>query len=222
MIDDVDLRPGDTYVNRQFFITDKLKQSIDVAKDWVNETLSDFIYYGDYSSNTTIQLHSLDNTTFGLYPSDNGNDDTPCSQGTLRCAGSSVPQIGSSALYAIICGDNEVYLGHDPYALSHISSSIIRSYACKSQLNVRPDWMLIGFFPLSSCDYLKNARYDENFCSHDTTNAAVQETSNIFVQQSKDNNIFKYNKPSWSNVTNISRRVISLKEITEYFIEIRR
>uniref|UniRef100_A0A7S4QZ18 Uncharacterized protein n=1 Tax=Ditylum brightwellii TaxID=49249 RepID=A0A7S4QZ18_9STRA len=167
------IKPGESYVNRQYIMVDSYKSMTKTANDWVNETMQAMLLPNDHSGDT-ITLWSNDDGINGsdkhIFGASIGNGTaSKCSQGVPRCIGSTAPGRGLSALFEVRCGDDDVYVGHDKYHFSpqrYNDTLPIRSYVCDGRdKDVRPQWKLLGFFPPGRCNSLNNSVFVEEFCN---------------------------------------------------------
>ena len=158
------IKPGETYVTRQYIITGRLKEMEKKGAKLLDDTYEDLYAFGELPG-VDIHLYSDpdDYTTFSAHV-----DGSPiiCLQGEIVCTGKSSPHYGMVPLFAITCG-NQTYVGSDKYffAPEGAETDPIRPYVCDGSVElIRPEWKLLGFFEEGSCEKLENAAYNENSC----------------------------------------------------------
>jgi len=161
------VRPGETFVARQYMISGSFLASNKVPYEWVNETYYDVLSSRDEGSiSTTIQLYLSNDRNYFDFTTGNQT----CIHGSLWCNGSSLPGHGKKAFFHINCGNSSI-VGSDLYAFSETSGSkkILRPYAVCYD-DKRPKWDLLGFFN-ESCPSL--------FLSHNNKFCAEKDNSNV-------------------------------------------
>ena len=165
----VRIEPGETFVFRQYMITDELSNTEAAAGTWASEVDLDLLTYNDFENGRTITIYSNDQY-FGAVASEQGaGTTTSCGQGTSKCIGSSTPKSGSKAFFSITCGSAS-YFGPNQYYFSpdrDTPNDTIRPYACTNNIWSRTSWKMLGFFPLNDnvCKSLENSEYDLDFCT---------------------------------------------------------
>lgn len=159
------MKPGDTYVSRQYILTGSLTEMETSAKSWVKEAKDDLYPLGEMPS---VDIHLFSNSSnissFGAYVA---GSDINCLQGQIICSGKASPHYGMTPHFIIHCGDR-TYVGPDRYHFSpprYEESDPFRPYVCDGEIEgIRPEWKLLGFFKDSSCDLLKESKFEENAC----------------------------------------------------------
>eukprot|EP01084_Bolivina_argentea_P176828 305934_1 len=164
---------GNSYINRQFIITDRYINIDPIAKIFVDETYQNFTNIGDIKGRNINIFVDFNNKQFTVLIYNN------CSVGNWlnNCIGCTTPQNGNYPLFVIKCG-NESHVAFDPYVLSPINNTR-KPWICNGMdINVRPKWNFLGFFPYE-CDItaMEEYVYVENdiFC---TVNPTPTPTSN--------------------------------------------
>lgn len=151
-------------MNRQYIITDKFLGTKERAATWVSETFQDLIPAGEHRAREIQLLSSLDGNTFGA-----SFEGQVCERkGRIACTGVSTPKPGLNAHFYIKCGDMR-YVGSDRYIFSESHNpsekAAFRSYSCKGDLSLRPQYKLIGYFKDGSCDNLIGLEFEPKFCA---------------------------------------------------------
>ena len=172
------LRPGQTYLARQYLISDKLGIVDQLTTMLVDETYMAQIDDVDYNGRP-IQLYSNDEEDqqeFGAAAAATvGESTTQCDQGNPVCNGRTTPGPNLSPFFYIECG-NKTYFGPDMYwfmpGRNHSQDivdhdGVIRAYACEGESpHTRPSFRLIGYFNPAdaSCTSLQNHTYSPSYC----------------------------------------------------------
>ena len=160
------IKPGNTYVNRQYIITGKFNDAEVESAKWVPQTYQN-VYSTQRDNARQIQLVSFsDDGTFGA-----SWDKLIClPEGGYVCNGWSHLKAGLQAFFYIECGEKR-YVGPDRYFFSKLSKGsaidkygnvIIRSYICDGDPAHRPHWKLLGYFEQSSCEDFNGKRFDSS------------------------------------------------------------
>jgi len=175
------LRPGQTYLARQYMISDELGNVNEVTNALVDETYMAQIDDVDYNGRSVQLYSSADNDDlqiFGAAASTTvGGTTTSCDQGATACTGRTTPGLNLSPFFYISGCGNRTYFGPDLYyympGRNHSQDIVdhngtIRAYACEGQPPyVRPSFRLIGYFNPSdeSCTSLQRYQYSPSYCN---------------------------------------------------------
>lgn len=125
----------------------------------------------------------------------------------LRCTGSTVPQRGKVAIFAIRCGAS-TYIGEDYYHFAPASASppYHRAYICAGHSqSTHPSWKLLGFFKKGACANIQNAHYDPNICHATTSTTKTGTTTSATTKVSSTTT--SITSTSITTVTNTSTTV---------------
>lgn len=187
LIIDGQLHSGDTYVSRQYMISDSLKMIQKQSSMWIKETYQNFFTNKQNSKSSIIYLVSSSETTYFGYTIDMHPRETcPSNSKTSRqlvCKGLSIPRQEGSTLYPlfyILCG-TKTYIGFDKYFFSP-AGKVIRSYVCHGMnKHTRPIWKLLGYFEHNACDEIlleksKILTFDPDFCTKTNDEDVINDT----------------------------------------------
>lgn len=162
----ISIKPGDTYVSRQYIVVGNLSEMEATSKLWVEEAKDDLYTIGEMPS-VDIHLYSFSSnaSTFGAYVS---GTNIECLQGSIVCTGKATPHFGMKPHFVISCGD-KTYVGPDKYHFSPArlkESDPFMPYVCEGERDdIRPKWKLLGFFIDGKCSSLENSKYIEDGCN---------------------------------------------------------
>jgi hypothetical protein len=167
------LLPGGTLAARQYFILDRLSGMDARARAWAGEARQGVFAPGEVSGRP-VALYSSDGETFGA-----GLVSRGCARGAARCTGSTTPQPSTRPHFAVRCGALS-YVGPDLYAFAEPSGAagVVRPYTCDGQpAGVRPRVTLLGYFVNGSCDSIRNATLDPDYCADPEPGPAPAQTA---------------------------------------------
>jgi len=173
------LNPTETYYNRKYLISGNIHDIELIAPSYVSETIEDIVQVGQMSNKGESIHLFLVNNSFG--PSIGKSAVCPSVNAKHICTGSAAPKKDSRPLYYITCG-NVSYLGDEAYHFSpDTNDGILKPYICKGEnLSIRPAYKLLGYFVVSDCSDLRDARYKSDLCSTQLTSTtnALEAVSN--------------------------------------------
>lgn len=152
------IMPGDTYVQKQFFISDKFTEIDARARSLSPQTTRDLYTRATTPQGRDVLLYTVPGQT-DVFSASIGS--LSCASATTVCRGSTTPKQEYRAYFAIECGE-ERYVGSDPYYFAP-KSTPIQSWKCESN-ELTPTWKLLGYFPPGECDEISNLTYRLNLC----------------------------------------------------------
>mmetsp|Transcript_40172 Transcript_40172/g.46209 ORF Transcript_40172/g.46209 Transcript_40172/m.46209 type:complete len:860 (+) Transcript_40172:168-2747(+) len=172
-INDVPTIPGgSTYYYRQYFMMDAYTEMKSKGPQWAPEavkatkgvgmidgrTVQLFQSVVDSSSSTTATA------TFGhTIQGDTCRVPGGVTEVTPTCEGTTTPEANSKALFQIRCGDSYA-VTENMYYFSPLGPPY-RSYVCDGMEDIRPEWTLLGYFPVDSCTAIGSGyQYDAEYC----------------------------------------------------------
>ena len=150
------IRAGSTYYYRQYFMMDAYTEMRSKGAQWAPEAIKATKGVGTIAGRV-VKLYKSDSGTFGYAV---GDDTCRVTEATLACEGKTTPQSNSKALFQIRCGDSYV-VTDDLYHFSPAGPPY-RSYVCDGMGDKRPEWTLLGYFPVGSCGAIQS---DHQFAS---------------------------------------------------------
>ena len=165
------LEAGSTYSSRSFYLASNLGDVKPTSDTLRGQTNAFKIGSQEYNPRS-VDLYTIGNNFMVVAAELSEGTSTSCGTATRACEGKSTPSIDHVPFFYITCG-SEKYLGPDPYHFTPNFSSFpdhgtydnpVRSYRCEGQdLNVRPAWKLMGFFP-TGCVALAPANFNSDLC----------------------------------------------------------
>jgi len=165
-INDVPKIPGgSTYYYRQYFMMDAYTEMKSKGPQWAPEAVKATKGVGTIEGRT-VQLFksvadSSNSATFGH--TIQGDTCRVPGGATPTCEGTTTPEANSKALFQIRCGDNYA-VTENMYYFSP-SGPPYRSYVCDGMGDIRPEWTLLGYFPVDSCNAIGSGyQYDAEYC----------------------------------------------------------
>lgn len=169
----LNVEPGDTYIRRQYYITDNYQGLDRRAGEFVSEVYQAQFEQGSYSANNRTHAHTRSVSLYaGADASKLGvtlnNSQCGNSSAALRCTGFTTPRTDTRPLFYIQCA-LQTYVGEDPYhfAPPRANTSMpIQAYVCRGEnATLRPSVMLLGWFAPGACAFVANAVYSEHYCA---------------------------------------------------------
>jgi len=150
---------GSTYYYRQYFMMDSYTEMRSKGATWANQATKATKSVGKIPGRT-VNLYRSDSGTFGYTV---GGDNCRRAEAEFVCQGMTTPQSNSRALFQICCGDS-CAVTEDLYYFAP-SGATKRSYVCDGMANTRPEWTLLGYFPVGSCSTMETGyEYSPEYC----------------------------------------------------------
>jgi hypothetical protein len=154
-----DIGPGQTYVQRQFMITDQFLQIDARSRRWSDETMRNRLDLPDTAPRSReVRLYlSTSSSSSGTSSFTVQVEPDQCSFQIPVCVGATAPGPNNAVAYfAISCGDTDHYVGADLYHFSPPSPPNVQSWSCGNSTDrdggtTEPSWKLLGYFQEGSC-----------------------------------------------------------------------
>jgi hypothetical protein len=154
---------GNTYIKRHFMLADRLDRVQNRSLAWVNETYQSVIPQSDLSTGKLIQLVRTSISTFSAALA----NETCLNKYTAApfvCYGSTKPQKGYYAHFAITCG-SQYYFGTDRYYFAPKNVDQTKQpWVCNTDPGLSPAYTFLGFYPSRNCSTLNGLQFDSLGC----------------------------------------------------------
>ena len=148
---------GDSLYYKQYFVMDRYTEMANRLPQWAAETETGVVAQGTVTGRT-INLYSDGSSTFG-----HTFEDRECGENSFVCEGNTTPQDNTTALFQVRCGSS-LAVTNDLYVFTPTGSPV-RSYVCDGMSDVRPVWILLGFFDIGACAGIATGyELDEGLC----------------------------------------------------------